>query len=99
MITRRIGPLAVRVVYRCQFDAVQGNIRGQMSLIEDLSGTHTPHTEWFVAHCFFLFDEIVLRLLSILFSGFWIISHSSVAQENPPRPPKGIIKPQNYGVS
>jgi hypothetical protein len=42
-----------------------------MCFVEDLSGTHAPHTEWFDVHAIvFLHHEIVSSLLSILFPRF-----------------------------
>ena len=50
MLTGGFSPFAIRIINRGEFDAVERNIGGEMCFIEDLSGTHAPHTEWFDVH-------------------------------------------------
>src|ERR1044071_5046639 len=71
MFTRGFGMFAVRIVNRCQFDAIQRNIGGKVCFVEDLSGPHAAHAERFGAHHIVSFrDEIMSNPLSILCSDF-----------------------------
>ena len=71
MFTSGFGMFAIRIINSSQFDAIQGNISGEMCFVENLTGPMQPTRNGLMFIVLFSFrDEMISNSLSILFSDF-----------------------------